>query len=123
MGNDPNPDSVTDDKKSVPLSISQLKDMFTGLIDERIGAIKGDIKTPAADEKPGATGRGDEQNVADQVKAALDRLHKQEAREQRERGWDEAIEELKNSLKPTEDAAPVERRKIHKFMGWGEPDK
>lgn len=121
MGDDSKSDKTGDDEP-VRFKMSDFKAMMTELIDERIGAVKGNLgsgKTDGGDDSP----KAEAASVADQVKAALDRLHKQEAREKRERGWDDAIEELKKSLQPGEDKNPIERRRIHKVMGWGEPDK
>ena len=113
---------TTDDKTPVALTMAQIKDMFTGLIDERIGAVK-ELTPQNAPGSAEQSPKAEAANVGDQVKAALERLHKQEAREKRENGWDVAIEELRNALKPSEDTPPIERRKVHKIMGWGEPDK
>jgi len=64
-----------------------------------------------------ARGRG----VEDEVRTAVDKLEKdrkaREEREARDKGYEDKLKELEER---TKEKPPVERRRVHRFMGWGE---
>lgn len=56
-------------------------------------------------------------DIASMVSEQVAKMKEREAREQREKGWDDNIKSL---LEVTKEKPPVERRRVHKIMGWGE---
>jgi hypothetical protein len=70
-----------------------------------------DPKTPAgADPVPAG-------DVQSQVQAALKTLQDKEASDNRAKQIDDT---LKGLVEKTAEAPPVERRRVHRLMGWGE---
>lgn len=69
-----------------------------------------------ADTPPTGTGTPPTTDIKSQVAEALSALRKREERESRDAEVDKLLEAAK---KPPENT-PVERRRVHKIMGWGE---
>lgn len=51
------------------------------------------------------------------VRSEIDRIKRKEAREARDKTIDEELAKLSEA---TKEKPPVERRRVHKIMGWGE---
>lgn len=58
-------------------------------------------------------------NIQEQVQAELAKIKEKEDRDKKESERDTLLSELQEKLKGQE-KAPVERSRVHKFMGWGE---
>lgn len=56
-------------------------------------------------------------DIADMVNQQVAKMREREERDKREKGWDDSI---KNLLDVTKEKPPVERRRVHKIMGWGD---
>jgi len=66
--------------------------------------------------------RGGNRSVDDEVRTAVEKLEAdRKAREERaakDKNYEDKIAALEER---TKERAPVERRRVHKIMGWGEP--
>jgi hypothetical protein len=56
-------------------------------------------------------------SVASQVEAEIAKIKAKEAQEARDKGIDDQLSKLSEA---TAEKTPVERGKMHRFMGWGE---
>ncbi len=56
-------------------------------------------------------------DIADMVSQQVARMKEREERDTREKGWDDSIKKL---VEVTAEKPPVERRRVHKIMGWGD---
>lgn len=56
-------------------------------------------------------------SLEDQIQKGIATLREREAREAKEKERDDTIAGLVEKTKPK---TPVERRRVHRFMGWGE---
>jgi hypothetical protein len=62
-------------------------------------------------------GKNKSKGIADEVAREIERIKSKEAKDHRDKTIDEKLKELGEK---TAEKAPVERRKVHRFMGWGE---
>lgn len=109
----------TEEGKTTPITMADIRKMVTDTVTEVTKSL-----TPAAGKegeseetaRPGTRAeRG--ANVAAQVQAEIDRIKAKEAQEARDKTIDEQLASL---TEKTTEKAPVERGKMHRFMGWGE---
>jgi len=101
---------------SSALTVGELRKMIKDSVQEFAGALTGggdakDDKKPVAEGSP--TGGG----IAAEVARQVAKIREREAREQRDKDVDERLEKLSSTVV---EKAPVERSRVHKFMGWGE---
>lgn len=104
-------DKKTDENK--PLSVGLLRE----LIRDEIGGVADKLfpKDVGKKENDRPASDGD---IKTQVETALAALKLREKRQARDDEVDKLLEERKKP--PTEEKAPIERGRFHKFMGWGE---
>ena len=74
-------------------------------------------RQPLRDQVRGARQQSPARSVDDEVAAALAKIEADKARQAREDARDKDINELKER---TKEKAPVERSRLHRFMGWGD---
>lgn len=110
-----------DEPKNQTLSFKQLKQLITDTVEgafssreaAKIDKVDQPQRRQLRQQPTGNVGR----TVEEEVQAALERLEKEkEAREK-----EAALEgRLKGLEEKTVEKPPVERRKVHRFMKWGE---
>jgi len=66
------------------------------------------------------TSRQTGKSIQDEVKAELARLREAEERQQSEADLRAQVAELKAKSETTAERAPIERRRVHRVMKWGE---
>lgn len=92
------------------------------MIREEVAGIAKNL-IPGGSKDDGGDDNKDTGNPADirgQVEKALTSLREREARQERDKKVDELLEK---SAAPKEEKPPVERSRLHRFMGWGEPSE
>lgn len=92
------------------ISMGELKDLIKETISEVMGSSGGQPKKPVVRQ----THNERVDSVAAEVEAALDRVGKRKEAEEADKNWRISVDE-RLAEKP-----PVQRRKIHHVMGWGE---
>ena len=95
-----------DDKK---LTVGGLKKMIQDIVAEVVPDTP-----PAKNDKEETVS---ESTMASRVKAEIEKIRAREAAEERDKRIDS---ELIRLAKDREEKPPVERRFVHKLMGWGE---
>lgn len=101
-------------KEPTKFSVGDLKKF----IDERITEIVKSGSSPRKEEpKETETKQDGVASIQEQVQAALAGIRDKEAREARERSIDEQLASL---TEKTKEKPPVEQRRVHKIMGWGD---
>lgn len=111
----PNPES-----ESGTLTMGDLRGIVEDIVTKVAGAL-----TPAAAKKAEETGKdesGRPVDIAAQVRGELEKMRLREAKERDEADLKKTVAELKERQKPEDPKPPIERRRIHKMMGWGEND-
>jgi hypothetical protein len=103
------------DEKSI-LGIGELREFISETVKQAVAGL-----APAKDEKEEVSKSDDKGvsggDIAAQVKRELERVRSHEARQKREEEIDTT---LKSLVERTAEKQPVERRRVHKFMGWGD---
>lgn len=112
----------TEEPKNSTLSFKQLKqliaDTVEGAFSSREAAkIDDQAGQPARRQLRQHTDSKPARSVEDEVQAALDRLQKEKDARALEEARDGRIKALEDK---TAEKPPVERRKVHRFMKWGE---
>lgn len=102
------------------LTVGGIKKMITDAVAE---ATKGG-KTPedkTLDPVHTMSGANRQASVAAQVQEELRKLHEKEEKEKQQAERDKGIDDQLAALtEKTQEKAPVERGRVHKYMGWGE---
>lgn len=98
------------------LTFGDLKKLITDTVESLTKAGKDVTGSAGSTHEPFTKATGGA-SVDDQVKAALAKLQADKEREDKEKERDTTLAELKTKL---DEKAPVERRRVHKLMGWGE---
>jgi hypothetical protein len=107
------PDDKTDDKtdKDGTVKFSDLVDVVTEVVNDKLAVLKGAV---TGTEKTTVDGP---ESIKEEVQRELEKIHKGQA----EKDWREGTEgRLKAVEERTAEKPPVERRRVHKLMGWGE---
>lgn len=94
-----------------------IKDEIGEAVKGLVPGNNGDNGSKDGDSGKGDSGKGNPEDVRGLVQAELARLQRHKDREARDKEIDDR---LKNLEKEPEEKAPVERSRLHKFMGWGE---
>jgi hypothetical protein len=110
--------SQSNETESAQLSFGDLnkliEDKATSLFQQLVGKKDDDKPT----DTPKTTEKKEETiDLDSQVQAAINRLKEDEERKTKETERDATIKAL---VEKTKEKAPVERRRVHKIMGWGE---
>lgn len=111
---------TTEEKKedSGSFHLGDLRELIAQEVKKAAGALTStDTKEHKEAEKLTEKGLDSKSNIAAQVQQAIDEIQGKEKAAQREKDIDDKLAEL---TKRTEEKTPVERRRVHKFMGWGE---
>lgn len=74
------------------------------------------LRQPAGTQQPGRT------VVDEEVQKALEKLEREKEERARAEALRTDIDDLKADKKKREERAPIERRRVHKIMRWGEND-
>jgi hypothetical protein len=103
--------------KAKPLTIGDLKKFVEDTVHN---VVKG-VKTTESTAQEGAQEHTEKRldrssTVQQQVEAELAKIRAKEERDKK----DSEIESKLNELTTRTEVKPVERRKVHRFMGWGE---
>ena len=113
---------MADEKKTEetpkPLTMGDLKKLIEDTVGNLVKSGKGvtdEQHEKAADRTETKLSRNSD--VAEKVQEELAKIREKEARDTKERERDET---LKSLVEKTAEKAPVERRRVHKLMGWGE---
>lgn len=100
------------------LSVGELRQFIADTVTSLLKPVTGgdDKKTEDKD-----TGRTEDSatrraSIADEVKRELEKIKAREARDKRDTDIDDKLKALEAKTEHT----PVERRRVHKLMGWGE---
>ena len=110
----------TDDKvPDGPITMGTIRELVADTVKAAVSGLtsigsdttKPDTKNSDSDTK------GSGLDIAGQVQRELDKLKAREAQDAREKSIDEKLAELSEK---TKEKPPVERRRVHNFMGWGE---
>jgi len=104
---------MTDEPKSPTelFGLDQLKKTITDVV-----ASMFKDKKPN-DDKPG---RPEPEDIAARVRAEVEKMTAQQAEADRNTALDELLQKHKEA-KDRKEEQPIERRRVHKIMGWGEP--
>lgn len=116
---------MTDDDKPVKPS-----ELFT--LDKLKETVEGVVKSMFGDDKPGKDeGKkttGDDKprsrdditdDISDRVRKEIEKMHALDAQATRDKEIDAVVKAHKDAKE--KEKPPIERRKVHRFMGWGEP--
>lgn len=96
------------------VTMGDIKELVKSTIAEMMP--KEEVKTPVAggEEKAPATG------IAAMVQAEIEKIKAKETEDTEKATIQEKLQELSEK---TQEKQPVERRRVHKFMGWGENER
>lgn len=107
---------MADEKPGTPsrVTMGDIKEMVKTTIAEMMP--KADEAKPAVtgEEKSSATG------IGALVQAEIDKIKAKETEDNDKLTIQQKLQELSDK---TQEKQPVERRRVHKFMGWGENEK
>jgi hypothetical protein len=115
---DPTPDPPEVDKQD-PLKLGELRSLIEDVVKKVTGSAEKTEDDAHERAQKGTLNRLDrESSIAEQVQAELAKMNEAEKRKAKEDGLAATVKTLTEKVL---ERAPVERRRIHKFMGWGEP--
>lgn len=109
---------ATDPPKGGGLTVSDLRNMVTELVKDAVGAAKAPEGAPASDKAGTETQATRSTSIASEVQRQVDKIRAKDEREAKDKKIQDALTELSEK---TKEKPPVERRRVHKLMGWGEP--
>jgi hypothetical protein len=115
-------ETETDAGKS-KTTVGDLRDMIKEIVAETIKGATPDTttgdNTPDTDGPKGTETTGERaRGVAALVAAEVKKIQEKDAADARDQTIQEKLDELS---KATAEKPPVERRRVHRAMGWGEP--
>ena len=107
------------DEKAPPtasrVTMGDIKELVKSTIAEMMPKDEGKTSSVATgDDKTPSVG------IAAMVQAEIDKIKAKETEDAEKATIQEKLNELSEK---TQEKQPVERRRVHKFMGWGENDK
>jgi hypothetical protein len=110
-----------EEKSTTTLKFSDLRRLISDTVDSAFKSREDSQPEPRDPGQPRTRQLRQEpkqqRSIDDEVSAALKKIEKDKERERREQQIDTDITDLKEK---TKEKPPVERRKIHGRMGWGE---
>lgn len=95
------------------LTVGELRKMITDTVAQLVGG-NGEKK-----EEEKTTDRPSGNGIAAEVARQVEKIRAKEARDARDADIDKKLGELAEKTKPVENA-PIERSRVHRFMGWGD---
>lgn len=122
-----NDDKTTEEDKTdesdsqSAINLGELRSLITDVVEKVVGGVKGGDKDKEGEKTvpAGTESRADrESSIAGEVQQALKQIEEAKAKEAREADTASTLADLKAKV----EKPPVERRRVHKIMGWGEPD-
>lgn len=115
MAEETNP--PTNDDKGGVLSVGELRKFITETVQSVVGSVgKAHDDAQGAAQEHTQTSLDRKGAIAAEVQAEIEKLKRREARAARDKEIDDKLADLS---KKTE-VHPVERSRVHRFMGWGE---
>lgn len=113
--------AATDEKDGKPFTVGDLRELIGAEVKKLVGTGKEaagtDTEAHKEAQKVTETGLDAKSNIASEVQAAIKHIQDREAATNRDKDIDTKLADL---MKRTEEQPPVERRKVHRIMGWGE---
>ncbi len=109
-------------EKGATMRFGDLKKMISDSVSAAVAGLTGD-PAPTQQRQPlrGQPQQQRSRSVDDEVRTAVEKLEvdrkARERREQRDKGVEDKLTALEER---TKEKAPVERRRVHRLMGWGE---
>jgi hypothetical protein len=115
-GKTTDPPADDGDGKGSPLKLGDIRELVTGVVEEVLSKKDSDTAPRQAGRRVVESKLDRNSAIEDAVEAAVKQLKEQEERTRKESELHETVKVLKEKT----DRPPVERSKLHKFMGWGE---
>lgn len=115
-----------EEKPTTLLKLGDLKNLIGDVVDRAFAAReeKPDAPTTTPPARQRTLTRREpervERSMKDEVDAAVARLEAEKEERAKAAALQKDVEDLKAEKKTREERPPVERRRVHKFMGWGE---
>jgi hypothetical protein len=114
--------TAPDQPNSNPISMKfgDLKKFVDERVKAAVDAVTGGGQDPAPRQRPfrdAPQGQPQRRSVDDEVNAAIKKLEADKEREKKETETDAKLAALEER---TKERPPVERRRVHRLMGWGE---
>jgi flagellar motility protein MotE (MotC chaperone) len=108
-----------DDKPEGTVSFADLRAVVKEMVAEVVGSGKDDKPKDdkSKDDYEADNSKTARQSLADEVKAALASIRDSEAEEESKKSMTERLHAVEELLA---EKPPVERRRVHKIMGWGD---
>jgi hypothetical protein len=112
-------------EKGATMRFGDLKRMIADSVNSALSGLTGDQGQPPQ-RQPLRGGQqpqrgGGSRNVDDEVRTAVEKLEADRKRREEREARDKGVEDKLTALEErTKEKAPVERRRVHKVMGWGE---
>lgn len=111
----------TEEPKNATLSFKQLKQLIADTVEGAFSSREAQKIDDKAQDPPARRQLRQQEkptrSVEDEVQAALTRLEKEKEAREADAAREGRIAALEDK---TKEKAPIERRKVHKVMGWGE---
>lgn len=112
--------TTTDDKKGGEgaLKVGDIRKMISDMVTEAVKAgTSTEGKAHEGAQQHTETRLDRSSSIQAAVQAEIDKIKGKEAAEQKDADLQKTLTELQEK---TKEKAPVERRRVHKLMGWGE---
>ena len=113
-----------EEKPTTLLKLGDLKNLIGDVVDRAFAAREekpdAPTTTPPARRRPTREPERVERSMKDEVDAAVARLEAEKEERAKAAALQKDVEDLKAEKKTREERPPVERRRVHKIMGWGE---
>lgn len=110
--------SESETDQGAPLTLAELGKFITDKVSEAVSGLKTTTDTVHEGSTDVVEKKLDNKSrIAEEVQAEIAKLRKQEAAEGESKAVTDRIAKLEDLVK---EKPPVERRRVHRFMGWGE---
>lgn len=107
----------TPESESGKLTVGDLRKMITETVQSIVGGDgekKAETDSPKNETSGGSPTAG---GIAAEVQRQVEKIRAREARQKRDEEVDGKLKELSEKV---QEKTPVERSRVHRFMGWGE---
>lgn len=117
--------SKEEEKPTTLLKLGDLKNLIGDVVDRALSSREektdpAPTGTPAKRRPLVREPEPQQRSMKDEVDAAVARLEAEKEERARQAALQKDIEDLKADKKTRDERPPVERRRVHKIMGWGE---
>jgi hypothetical protein len=102
------------------VTFANLRDVIKEVVSDLIGKDKGPDKEPEKAKEPeyeAENSKTARETLAAQVRAELEKVRKSDAEESDKLSAAQRLQALEEKLA---EKGPIERRRVHKIMGWGD---